>query len=106
VFLAPMSSDENDRDLLMFNSDPRTLAARGRAERLQSQLDPRRRHMQRSFEPLPPALPREVPDYHQRQASHCRALAASTCSVMLKAHLLREAEEHEKIAEKPGEAWR
>lgn len=64
--------------------------------------------MQRSFEPLPPALPREVPDYHQRQASHCRALAASACGVTLKARLLREAEEHEKIAwaEGPGEAWR
>ena len=50
------------------------------------------------FAILPPALPREVPDYHERQASHCRALAASAPSPALKAHLLHEAEEHEKIA--------
>jgi hypothetical protein len=47
---------------------------------------------------LPPALPREVPDYHGRQASHCRALARSAHSPVVKARLLREAEEHEKVA--------
>ena len=47
---------------------------------------------------LPPALPREVPDYHGRQASHCRALAASTHSPTLRERLLQDAEEHEKIA--------
>jgi hypothetical protein len=47
---------------------------------------------------LPPALPRDVPDFHERQASHCRALAASADSPAVKARLLREAEEHEKIA--------
>jgi hypothetical protein len=68
--------------------------------------------MQKGFETLPPALPREVPDYHERQASHCRALAASAPSLTLRARLLREAEEHERIAsveapEDPaGEVWR
>ena len=47
---------------------------------------------------LPPALPRDVPNYHERQASHCRALAMSAPSPSLKERLLREAEEHEKIA--------
>lgn len=54
--------------------------------------------MPERFDKLPPALPRDVPDYHERQASHCRALAASAPSLDLKARLLREAEEHEKIA--------
>jgi hypothetical protein len=54
--------------------------------------------MQKGIEKLPPALPRDVPDYHERQASHCRALASSADSPALKARLLREAEEHEKIA--------
>jgi hypothetical protein len=54
--------------------------------------------MQKGMEKLPPALPREVPDFHERQASHCRALALSAPSLALKARLLREAEEYEKIA--------
>ncbi|MGD9616699.1 MAG: hypothetical protein AB7H90_16080 [Alphaproteobacteria bacterium] len=54
--------------------------------------------MQKEIGKLPPALPREVPDYHERQASHCRALASSAPSLTLKARLLQEAEEHEKIA--------
>jgi hypothetical protein len=54
--------------------------------------------MQKGIEKLPPALPREVPDYHERQASHCRALASSAPSRCLRQRLLREAEEHEKIA--------
>jgi hypothetical protein len=54
--------------------------------------------MQKGIEKLPPALPREVPDYHERQASHCRALASSAPSPCLRRRLLREAEEYEKIA--------
>ena len=54
--------------------------------------------MQKRFAILPPALPREVPNYHERQASHCRALASSAPSFALKARLLREAEEYERIA--------
>ena len=54
--------------------------------------------MQKSFQKLPPALPRDVPDYHERQASHCRALASSAPSPTLKERLLREVEEYEKIA--------
>lgn len=54
--------------------------------------------MQKSLQKLPPALPREVPDYHERQASHCRALASSESSPALRQRLLQEAEEHEKIA--------
>ena len=54
--------------------------------------------MQKSLQKLPPALPRDIPDYHKRQASHCRALASSAPSPALKAHLLREAAEYEKIA--------
>jgi hypothetical protein len=54
--------------------------------------------MQKLIAKLPPALPREVPDYHERQASHYRALAASAASPNVKARLLREAEEHERIA--------
>lgn len=54
--------------------------------------------MQAKTEFLPPALPRDVPDFHERQASHCRALAESADSPAVKARLLREAEEYEKIA--------
>ena len=44
------------------------------------------------------ALPREVPDYHERQAAHLRALAANATTANVKARLLREAQEHEYIA--------
>ena len=54
--------------------------------------------MQKAMGKLPPALPREVPDYHGRQASHCRALASSEPSPALRQRLLQEAEEYEKIA--------
>jgi hypothetical protein len=47
---------------------------------------------------LPRALPREVPHYHGRHASHYRALAATSQSPIARARLLREAEEHEKLA--------
>jgi hypothetical protein len=49
--------------------------------------------------PLRDALPRDVPDYHERQAAHFRALAASSTTASIKARLLKEAEEHERLAE-------
>jgi hypothetical protein len=49
-------------------------------------------------EKLPRALPRDVPDYHDRQAAHFRALASTTTTARLKARLLREADQHEQIA--------
>jgi hypothetical protein len=55
--------------------------------------------MQKRIEALPPALPRDVPDYHERQAAHCRALASCAPSPALKTRLLQEAEEHEEIAQ-------
>lgn len=54
--------------------------------------------MQKGIGVLPPALPRDVPNYHERQASHCRALASRAPSAMLKICLLQEAEAHEEIA--------
>jgi hypothetical protein len=47
------------------------------------------------------ALPREVPDYHQRQAAHFRALAETATTPAIKARLLREAEEHDQIVCEP-----
>jgi hypothetical protein len=44
------------------------------------------------------ALPREVPDYHARQAAHLRALAESTTTARLKARLIDEAEQQERLA--------
>ena len=49
-------------------------------------------------EELPRALPRDVPDYHERQAAHFRALAETTTTRRVKARLLHEAEQHEQIA--------
>jgi hypothetical protein len=49
-------------------------------------------------ENLPRALPRDVPDYHERQAAHFRALASTATTPRVKGRLLREAEEHEQIA--------
>ena len=46
---------------------------------------------------LPNALPKEVPNYHQREAAHLRALADSTTTRAVKDRLL-EAEEHEELA--------
>jgi hypothetical protein len=51
----------------------------------------------RMEEKLPPALPRDVPDYHKRQAAHFRALASTAITVRVKTRPLREAEEHEEI---------
>jgi len=44
------------------------------------------------------ALPREVPDYHVRQAAHLRALAENAATQRLKGRLLDEAERHERFA--------
>ncbi len=49
-------------------------------------------------EKLPRALPRDVPDYHERQAAHFRALAETATTRRVKTRLLQEAEEHEQIA--------
>jgi hypothetical protein len=45
------------------------------------------------------ALPREVPDYHARQAAHLRALAVNATTAPQKARLLKGAERHEQAAE-------
>lgn len=50
-------------------------------------------------EKLPRALPRDVPDYHERQAAHYRALAETATTEAIKARLTSEAEKHEKAAE-------
>ena len=50
-------------------------------------------------EKLPRALPRDVPDYHERQAAHFRALASTATTPRLKARLVREAEQHEQMAD-------
>ncbi|HWX24451.1 MAG TPA: hypothetical protein VN083_05385 [Vicinamibacteria bacterium] len=50
-------------------------------------------------EKSPRALPREVPDYHSREAAHLRALAANATTWPLKARLLEKAEQHEQLAE-------
>ena len=47
---------------------------------------------------LPTALPTEVPNYHEREAAHLRALAESTTTRAVKDRLLREAEEHDELA--------
>jgi hypothetical protein len=44
------------------------------------------------------ALPRDVPDYHARQAAHLRALADTATTPRIKARLLGEAQEHERLA--------
>jgi hypothetical protein len=49
-------------------------------------------------EMLPRALPRDVPDYHERQAAHFRALASTVTTRRVKTRLLHEAEQHEQIA--------
>jgi hypothetical protein len=42
-------------------------------------------------------LPRDVPDYHARQAAHLCALAENATTPRLKARLLNEAERHERL---------
>lgn len=49
-------------------------------------------------ENLPRALPRDVPNYHERQAAHFRALASTATTARVKARLLQEAEQHEQMA--------
>jgi hypothetical protein len=49
------------------------------------------------------ALPRDVPDYHARQAAHLRALAENATTARLKSRLLQEAEEHERLARQLAE---
>ena len=44
------------------------------------------------------ALPRDVPDFHARQAAHLRALAETTTTARIKARLLDEAVQHERLA--------
>ena len=48
-------------------------------------------------EKLQRALPRDTPDYHERQAAHYRALAETATTPAIKARLVREAEEHERV---------
>jgi hypothetical protein len=38
------------------------------------------------------------PDFHEWQAAHFRALASTATTARVKAHLLQEAEEHERMA--------
>jgi hypothetical protein len=56
-----------------------------------------------SDEKIPRVLPRDVPDYHSRQAAHLRALAENATTARLKTRLLKEAERHEAAGE-PEEA--
>jgi len=44
------------------------------------------------------ALPREVPDYHARQAAHLHALAERATTARPKARLIDEAEQQERLA--------
>jgi hypothetical protein len=50
------------------------------------------------------AMPRDVPDYHARQAAHLRALAENATTARLKARLLGEAEQHDRLAAAGDEA--
>ena len=56
-----------------------------------------------SDEKMAQALPRDVPNYHQRQAAHFRALAESATTPRVKARLLREAEEHDLVTLEPAD---
>ena len=49
-------------------------------------------------ENLPRALPRDVPDYHAREAAHWRALAKSEPAAPVRSTLLQVAERHERLA--------
>jgi hypothetical protein len=50
------------------------------------------------------ALPKDVPDYHARQAAHLRALAETATTARLRTRLLKEAERREHAAEEAEEA--
>ena len=56
-----------------------------------------------SDQKIPNALPRDVPNYYERQAAHLRALADSATTRPLKNRLLHEAEEHEELAREVAE---
>ena len=45
------------------------------------------------------ALPRDVPDFHERQAAHLRALAEAATTPAIRRRLLRQAEEHERLTD-------
>ena len=47
---------------------------------------------------LPGALPRDVPNYHEREAAHLRTLAETATTRRIKERLLKEAEQHELLA--------
>lgn len=49
-------------------------------------------------ERLPRALPRDVPDYHEREAAHWRALAATEPATPVRSTLLSLADRHERLA--------
>ena len=49
------------------------------------------------------ALPRSAPNFHRRQASHLRALAATATTPGIKNRLIDEAEQHDNLAEIAGE---
>ena len=55
---------------------------------------------------LPRALPRDARNYHERQASHLRALAETVTTRTIKDRLLREAERHEELAREIEELGR
>ena len=44
------------------------------------------------------ALPRDAPNFHERQASHLRALAATVTTPAAKGRLLAKAKEHDNLA--------
>lgn len=50
-------------------------------------------------EKLERVLPRDVPNFHQRQAAHYRALAETVTTPAIKARLLCEAEKHERLVD-------
>ena len=50
------------------------------------------------------ALPRDAPNFHERQAAHLRALAGTITTPAVKARLLARAEEHEVVADIVAEA--
>jgi len=57
-----------------------------------------------SDQKIPNALPRDVPNYYERQAAHLRALADTATTRPLKKRLLHEAEEHEELAREVAES--
>ena len=49
-------------------------------------------------EKLPRVLPKEVPDYHERQAAHLSALAETAKAPAVKHRLVQEAKLHKRLA--------